>query len=155
MTLTNLCLRDERPLNSGVQRNYALPNGYELSLINNPDAHIFPYAWEGAVINPDNRLDYDTPLTNDVEVFHTEEQAEAWIIRAIEWAVTEMTKWETGIASTPDPFHPAYGLPNDTRLRAVRLAETSGVKAAAKELNLAPTTLYRWRNAYASGANIK
>lgn len=60
----------------------------------------------------------------------------------------------TGIASTPDaslsPYHPDYGLPNDTRIRAVRIAETSGVKAAAAECNVAVSTVYRWRNAYAT-----
>ena len=83
MALTDLCLRDERPhFCEGTQRTYTLPNGYELSLINFPNAHVFPFAWEGAVINPHGKLDYDTPLTNDVEVFRTEEQTNEWIIRA-------------------------------------------------------------------------
>lgn len=63
----------------------------------------------------------------------------------------------TGIASntpTPtaslSPYHPDYGLTNDTRIRAVRIAETSGVKAAAAECNVAVSTVYRWRNAYAT-----
>ena len=64
----------------------------------------------------------------------------------------------TGIASTPasnapDPFHPDYGLPDVVRLRAVHIAETKGVKAAASECKVALSTVYRWRNAYASSAS--
>ena len=69
-------------------------------------------------------------------------------------------KQGTGIASTPasntptpnashSPYHPAYGLTDDTRIRALRIAETSGVKAAAKECKVAAGTIYKWRNDYA------
>ncbi|CAB4156415.1 hypothetical protein UFOVP1064_12 [uncultured Caudovirales phage] len=151
MALTDLCLRDERPhFCEGTQRTYTLPNGYELSLINFPNAHVFPFAWEGAVINPHGKLDYDTPLTNDVEVFRTEEQTNEWIIRAILWAEAEA---EGTVINAPDPFHPDYGLPDVVRLRAVHIAETKGVKAAASECKVALSTVYRWRNAYASSVS--
>jgi hypothetical protein len=157
MALTDLCLREERPhFSEGVQRNYALPNGYELSLINFPNAHIYAFAWEGAVIDPHGKLDYDTPLTSDVEVFMTEEDADAWIISAIEWAVADKAKQDARTTiNALDPFHPAYGLPNITRVRAVNIAETAGVEAAAAQFNVAMSTIYRWRNAYATSANAK
>lgn len=66
-------------------------------------------------------------------------------------------KQGTGIASntpTPtaslSPYHPDYGLTNDTRIRAVRIAETSGVKAAAAECNVAVSTVYKWIRVYAT-----
>ena len=66
-------------------------------------------------------------------------------------------KQGTNIASTPDaslsPYHPDYGLTNDTRKRALRIAETSGVKAAAAECNVAVSTVYRWRSDYATSAS--
>jgi hypothetical protein len=145
MALTDLCLRDERPhWDNGVQRTYALPNGYELSLINFPNAHPYPFAWEGAVVDPHGHLNYDTPLTNDVEVFFTDEDADAWIIDAIEWAVAD----NASPANNASPFHYAYGLPEVVRARAVRIAETEGVKAAAAECKVAVSTVYRWVKAY-------
>jgi hypothetical protein len=157
MALTDLCLRDERPhFGDGVQRTYTLPNGYELSLINFPNAHIFPYAWEGAVINPRGKLDYDTPLTNDVEVFRTEEQTNAWIIRAIEWAVADKAEQDARtVINAVDPFHPAYGLPNTVRIRAVSLARDVSIKSAAAQCNVAESTVYKWVRAYANFASIK
>ena len=69
----------------------------------------------------------------------------------------ERKKQGTGIASTPDaslsPYHPAYGLTDDTRIRALRIAETSGVKAAAKECKVAAGTIYKWRSDYATSAS--
>ena len=71
----------------------------------------------------------------------------------------ERKKQGTGIASTPasntshSPYHPAYGLTDDTRIRALRIAETSGVKAAAKECRVATGTIYKWRSDYATSAS--
>lgn len=160
MALTDLCLKSERPLDSGVQRTYALPNGYELSLINSLYAHTYPYAWEGAVINPRGRLEYGTPLTSSVEVFLTDEQADAWIIHAIEWAV--MTKYLTAPATAlvqdspwPSPFNPAYGLADITRERAVKVARDAGVRAAIEQFHVSQASVYRWLKAYASSDNAK
>lgn len=77
----------------------------------------------------------------------------------------ERKKQGTGIASTPannashspsaslSPYHPAYGLTDDTRIRALRIAETSGVKAAAKECKVSTGTIYKWRSDYATSAS--
>ena len=75
MTLTNTCLRTERPHFDGVQRLYDLPNGYGLSLVNASMLHAYAFAWEAAVIAPSGHLSYDTPLTEDVEVFMTDDDA--------------------------------------------------------------------------------
>jgi hypothetical protein len=72
----------------GVQRIYRFKSGYGLSLINGPIAHSYPFAWEAAVlknVSEDGRSDgltYDTPLTQDVEVFMTDEEANDFIRRA-------------------------------------------------------------------------
>ena len=42
-------------------------------------------------------------------------------------------------------YHPAYGLPDDTRCRVLADSENHGVKAAAKKHKLAFQTIYRWR----------
>lgn len=42
-------------------------------------------------------------------------------------------------------YHPAYGLPDDTRCRVLADSENHGVKAAAKKHKLALQTIYRWR----------
>jgi len=84
-------LKDERW--RGVQRIYRLPNGYGLSLVNPPALRSSPYTWEAAVITDvqDNGdfgdLSYETPLTNDVEVFTSTASANAFIRKAIQWAV--------------------------------------------------------------------
>lgn len=73
---------------SGVQRIYRFNNNYGLSLVNFPTLHTFPFAWEAAVIrfyssNSDEfEIVYDTELTDDVEVFDTDEEANAFIERA-------------------------------------------------------------------------
>lgn len=73
----------QKPWLEGVQRIITLPNGHKLSL--RGWERRLPFAWEGAVIAPNGNLTYDTPLTNDVEVFASEEEAIAWIERAFEW----------------------------------------------------------------------
>ena len=81
----------------GEQVIYDLGNGYGLSLINSPMAHIYSFAWEAAVVSEPTAvgfkdLSYDTPLTQDVEVFSTEEEANAFIERALVWGKTGV--WE-------------------------------------------------------------
>lgn len=72
----------------GVQRVYRFSNGYGLSLINLPMAHAYPFAWEAAVLKdvPEDghggEIDYTTPLTEDVEVFATDAEANEFIKRA-------------------------------------------------------------------------
>ena len=62
---------------------------------------------------------------------------------------------EGTVINAMDPFHPAYGIPITTRARAVSLAETKGVKAAAAMCNVALSTVYRWVSAYAGSSNTK
>lgn len=81
---------------SGIQRLYKLPNNYGLSLLNSKELHDFEFAWEAAVIEPSQDsedfgcLSYDTPLTDDVEVFYSDEEANAFIEKAKLWAQGEM-----------------------------------------------------------------
>lgn len=104
--ITDECLLMERPHSDGaelalmglsdrwlgVQRIYRLPNGYGLSAVNPKALRSYPFAWEIAVIThveDDGNfasLTYDTPLTNDVEVFQTVGEANAFIRKAIKWA---------------------------------------------------------------------
>lgn len=86
MALTDTCFTRERAHFDGVQRIYTLPNGYKLSLVNAPMLHAYPFAWEAAVMNPNGALSYSTPLTDDVEVFMSDEDANEFIQRAIDWA---------------------------------------------------------------------
>ena len=74
-------------MKTGVQRLYRWGQG-GLSFVNHPAARSFPFAWEVAVIrfesaeNQQFHLDYTTPLTKDVEVFATEDEAETFRQRA-------------------------------------------------------------------------
>lgn len=92
MKLTDEDLLFERahPL-GGLQRIYRFPSGYGLSVVNTPMAHWYPFAWEAAVLKGVTEkgdwelLDYSTPLTDDVVVFQTDEQANEFIARAKEY----------------------------------------------------------------------
>jgi hypothetical protein len=96
MPLTDdMLIRERRHLaGEGVQRLYQLPNGYGLSLVNSPVLHSYPFAWEAAVVTDmrdDGRfadLTYGTPLTSDVEIFYTDEEANDFIARAKAWALS-------------------------------------------------------------------
>lgn len=90
MALTNDCLLLERP-NRGVggsQRVYRFKGGHGLSVINSPMAHAYPFAWEIAVVKnvtddgDFDGLDYSTGLTEDVEVFMNDDDANDFIARA-------------------------------------------------------------------------
>ena len=69
----------------GVQRIYRFKSGKGLSVVNSPRLHSYDYAWEAAVITDvqDNgefaSIDYSTPLTEDVEVFMSDDEANAFI----------------------------------------------------------------------------
>lgn len=45
-------------------------------------------------------------------------------------------------------FHPAYGLPDDYRLRVLEEADFRGVAATAERHHLSETAIYNWRKAY-------
>lgn len=94
LTDEDLLLERSHPgLVGGVQRIYHFGNGKGLSVVNSPMLHSYPFAWEAAVINGIEKLDegfkydkidYTTELTNDVEVFTTDEEANAFIAKAKE-----------------------------------------------------------------------
>ncbi len=72
----------------GVQRIYRFSDGHGLSLVNSSMLHSYGFAWEAAVLSGvddkgkyDNII-YDTELTNDVEVFQSNAEANAFIERA-------------------------------------------------------------------------
>ena len=71
----------------GVQRIYRWGSG-GLSLVNSPKLHHFSFAWEAAVLSFDSGgdwcLTYETPLSSDVEVFRTDDEANAFIAKAKE-----------------------------------------------------------------------
>lgn len=92
--LTNKNLLVERPHilgYPGVQRIYRFKNGAGLSVVDAPILHVYPFAWEIAVLKGIKEdavkvefagLDYSTPLTEDVEVFFDDESANAFIEKA-------------------------------------------------------------------------
>jgi hypothetical protein len=94
MILTNDYLVWEKPHPvfplSGVQRIYRFPSGYGLSVVNPPELHGYPFAWEVAVLKHVNEqgfgydLDYTTPLTSDVEVFDNNRDTNTFIHKAIQ-----------------------------------------------------------------------
>jgi hypothetical protein len=73
-------VEEQHPL-GGVHRIYSFPDGHQLSLINGPIFHIYPYAWEIAVLK-DDALDYTTLLTEDVIVCRTDDEANAVLAKA-------------------------------------------------------------------------
>lgn len=71
----------------GTQRIYRYGD-WGLSLLNGPIIHSFAFAWEAAVLRFEGEeftLDYSTPLTSDVEVFQTDEEANEFIHRALDY----------------------------------------------------------------------
>ena len=43
------------------------------------------------------------------------------------------------------PFHPAYGLADETRLAVLKDADTFGVREAARMHRVSKTAIYNWR----------
>lgn len=87
MALTDKNLISQRPHLDGAQRVYRV-GSYGLSLVNGPMLHGYPFAWEAGVFDYSSgraTLTYRTPLTSDVEVFATDEEANAFIERAFVW----------------------------------------------------------------------
>lgn len=69
---------DERPMNGGSQRRYKFDNGYGASVVRGPysyggDAGLF----ELAVLDSAGKLTYDTPITDDVIGYLTDDAVEA------------------------------------------------------------------------------
>lgn len=60
--------RADGPFSLGVQARIKFDNGYGASVVRGPYTYGGPDGlYELAVIGPDGRLDYSTPVTNDVE----------------------------------------------------------------------------------------
>lgn len=84
-------------LAGGEARHYRLPNGYGLSAQADTMLHAYPFAWEIAVcrgMGGDGLFEglaYDTPLTDDVEVYDPKMFQE---IASFEMLVTERMKAE-------------------------------------------------------------
>lgn len=75
-------VKKQAGLMGGDQCIYKFPSGWGLSLINSPAVHCYSFAWEAAVLNPQGRLDYGTALTEDVEIFDTDDEANEFIEQA-------------------------------------------------------------------------
>ena len=43
------------------------------------------------------------------------------------------------------PYNEMYGLDDETRLKAVELANEIGVRKASKQMNVSITSVYKWR----------
>lgn len=91
MSLTDKNLVNERAHLSGTQRVYRVGR-YGLSLVNSPMLHSYEFEWEAAVLdfgdsdsNEKFKLTYDTPLTDDVEVFMSDDEATSFIDKAFAW----------------------------------------------------------------------
>jgi len=81
--ITDEYLEKEKPHRlGGVQRIYKFPNGWGLSAVNAQRIFVYPFAWEISVLNSEGHLDYSTELTDDVEVFGTDEETNKFILRA-------------------------------------------------------------------------
>ena len=81
--LTDNNLKEEKPNSiGGVQRLYKFKGGWGLSLINSPMAHSYPFAWEAAVLGVDGHIDYSSPLSDDVVVFSSDDEANQFIEKA-------------------------------------------------------------------------
>jgi len=73
--MNNFKILPNNPLNGGIQYKANFANGYGASIVQ----HSFSYGnesglWELAVIGKNGKLCYDTPITNDVLGYLTEEE---------------------------------------------------------------------------------
>lgn len=90
LTDNYLLLEKPHPSVGGVQRIYRFDNGYGLSVVNGAMLHGYSFAWEIAVLKDVAKdgssfdLTYDTELTDDIEVFDSDEETNAFIKKAIE-----------------------------------------------------------------------
>lgn len=89
LTNENLLIERAHPGGlGGVQRIYKFKNGNGLSVVNSPMLHVYPFAWEAAVITGvDDEgdfegLTYNTELTDGVEVFSDDNEANEFIKKA-------------------------------------------------------------------------
>ncbi len=85
LTNKHLLLERTHQLGNGIQRIYRFDSGYGLSVVNPPMLYSYPFAWEIAVLNEVDTLgnfkslNYSTPLTKDVVVCSTDNEANVFI----------------------------------------------------------------------------
>jgi hypothetical protein len=51
------------------------------------------------------------------------------------------------------PYDERYGLDDETRLKAVELANEVGVKKASEQMNVSIASVYKWRKAIKENGN--
>jgi transposase-like protein len=51
------------------------------------------------------------------------------------------------------PYNEMYGLDDETRLKAVELANEIGVRKASKQMNVSIASVYKWRKAIKENIN--
>ncbi len=87
LTIDGLITERPHSLGGGVQRLYRWGD-YGLSVVNPAILHHYTFAWEAAVLKFKSQdldsfeLDYSTELTEDVEVFMSDEETNLFIERA-------------------------------------------------------------------------
>jgi len=90
--LTDEGLLYKREAWSGLQRVYRFGK-YGVSAINGKAIRSYPYAWECAIIRftigEQFTLDYSTPMTDDFEVFMTDEETNEFILKVKAWSEGE------------------------------------------------------------------
>lgn len=88
LTDDNLISTSDDQLIRGCHKIYRFESGYGLSLINGQELHAFPFAWEIAVLKDVSKngdeysITYDTELTDDVEIFTSDDEANQFICEA-------------------------------------------------------------------------
>lgn len=88
LTMKDLLVQKQVPDLGGIQKIYRFQSGFGLSLVNSPTLHHYSFAWEAAVlkdVSEDGQrfeLTYDTEMTDDIEVFFSDEEANEFIARA-------------------------------------------------------------------------
>lgn len=79
-----------RPRNGGIQYIYKAPNGYGASIVQHPFSYgSFDGLWELGVLDSNDRLCYDTPITSDVLGYLTEEDVNETLVKISELPVLQ------------------------------------------------------------------
>ncbi len=82
---TNFKTLPSNPVNGGIQYHFKADNGYGASIVQ----HQFSYGnkqglWELAVIGKEGQIDYNTPITDDVLGYLSEEEVNATLDKIAE-----------------------------------------------------------------------
>lgn len=52
------------------------------------------------------------------------------------------------------PYHPAYGVDDSTRLKALELSKEIGIRNASTQLNVSTASIYKWRKDVKEMTNV-